>query len=131
MSLTVTLPSYSAWCQMYNYGREMIESLPSHIVEALDDYFDGMELDEATSISAGPDNLAINGLTQIDHREFLVDHAKVLTKQEATELEEKYGSLYAWLQEDGRVDDIVHESMDKVDFAILLGADDKVFYAVY
>ncbi|RRD31499.1 hypothetical protein EII38_04545 [Streptococcus minor] len=57
MSVTVKVDYYSSLCDSFMYGKKFLD-LPEKIVDAIDDYFDGQEID--FSGWANPDNVYIN-----------------------------------------------------------------------
>lgn len=81
MSIKVTVNAYTDLCASYIYGKEFLD-LPIQAQDALDDYFDGMELDfydpYASTWYLNPDNLYVNYFNIIDPDEVDEDMHTVL-----------------------------------------------------
>lgn len=95
MSVTITFDYYSDICGSFMYGRDILE-LPERIVNAIDDYFDGMEIDSHGVYN--PDNFYINRLYQSTLRETLVNELRFLNQAEFSELVET-GEVEKYVQE--------------------------------
>lgn len=76
MSIAVTVDAYTDICAGYMYGKEFLD-LPQQAQDALDDHFDGMELDFSDPKSGtwhlNPDNLYVNHFCIIDPEEVDAD----------------------------------------------------------
>lgn len=94
MSVTVIINYYSDICDSYAYGRKFLE-LPEAIIDAVDNYFDGLTIDLRGS--SNPDNMWVNHYFPVDHREALVRYTKMLSHEEYIQLEET-GELERYIE---------------------------------
>ncbi|WP_449463406.1 hypothetical protein [Streptococcus suis] len=110
MSVKITVDYYSDICDSFMYGRKILE-LPEGIVNAIDDYFDGMEIDSHGVYNS--DNFYINHLYQSGLRETLVNGLRFLNQAEFSELVET-----------GEVENYVIEHFEYIADAL----NDKYYY---
>lgn len=121
MSVTVRFNYYSELCKNTMYGSGLL-NLPDHIIDALDDYFDGQTIDFWGNCH--PDNVFVNGLTVLDAEDVLVFQTKLLTRSQYSDL----------LENDGLQDYIEQHSNDITDRLgesfYVLGMDGDVWYCL-
>lgn len=119
MSVVVKVDYYSSLCDSFMYGKKFLD-LPEKIVDAIDDYFDGQEID--FSGWANPDNVYINCYYTVDYKEALVYKAKILSVQEFEELSEN-DVLESFIEEQyDEISDCLNED------SVFLGVADKQFH---
>ncbi|MFS1664094.1 hypothetical protein [Streptococcus sp. zg-JUN1979] len=85
MTVTVQYSSYSDVCYGTHIGKNFLE-LPQKIIDALDDYFDGAEIDMSSGYGANPDNVYVNSYYCLSNRDVLVGETKLLSREEFEQL---------------------------------------------
>lgn len=95
MSVKVIYNTYIAICEDYVYGKNFL-GLPESIQDAIDEYFDGMEIEQFGY--GNPDNMWVNSYVVYDNEELLTDTIDLLSNQEYQELLEEE-RLEEWLEE--------------------------------
>lgn len=119
MSVKITVDYYSDICDSFSYGRKILE-YPHEIVEAIDDYFDGMDIEFRGPLN--PDNVYTNILYVSSAREILVSKLRLLTYEAFSELVES-----------GRVEEYIEVHFEEIksrlnDLEYFLGYVGGYFY---
>ena len=83
MSIKVIYSKFSDVCENYAYGKKLLDE-PEHIIDRLDEYFDGVEFEEFGGCN--PDNVYVNLFIEVDTQEALIDCAKILNHEEYEQL---------------------------------------------
>lgn len=85
MSVKVIYNTYIEICEDYLYGKNFL-GLPESIQDAIDEYFDGMEIEQYGN--GNPDNMWVNSYVAYDNKELLTDTINLLSNQEYQDLVE-------------------------------------------
>lgn len=110
MSIKVIYNTYIEICEDYMYGKHFLD-LPESIQNAIDEYFDGQEIEQYGS--GNPDNMWVNSYVSYDNRELLTDAINMLSNEEFDEL----------LQEE-RLDEYIEKHREEIEERI---SDSYVF----
>lgn len=94
MAVKVSYNSYMDICSDYLYGKGFL-SLPESIQDAVDEYFDGLEVEQYGN--GNPDDMWVNHYVSYDSKELLIDTINMLSSQEYQELLEEE-RLEEWIE---------------------------------
>lgn len=123
MSITVKVDSYSDLVSAYSRGEEIL-NLPEQIIDNIDAYFDGQDVD-FTGVD-NPDNFYINHLFESSEKDFLIKDLNYLSEREYQELVEN-DELENYINE--HLNDI--EDQTNQNFYYLGYVDNKFYFIEY
>lgn len=115
MSITITLDSYSDWCQTSHFGRQMLEELTGEMIERLDELFDDQTFEESSN--QHPDNIYVNALSWLTHKQVLVEITQVMSEEEFENLDD----VVHWLLEAENDTKVTNAMIDNDEHGYVLG----------